>query len=274
MIKSDYSILTILAAYALFIWLQDLNWISSLEDTLPILLALPVFIWIGWPWDFDLNSRPFPFQALFLALLGFIAGLLVNSIALLSFSWTMALWGWLSTRLPSERLKATKRLLILPFMAFPWLILEGDIIGWWFRLSGAWTAELFFTTIGYNVIHEGTLIMIDNLPVGIDAACSGLNALQSMLIAGSVIAVLQLGDRSGFWLGILFLFLLAWVANTLRIISICLLGLLISPDYAQGVFHTWGGWLVLVIMFCLSWFFLGLMRAGFKSPLVEHEVYQ
>ena len=44
--------------------------------------------------------------------------------------------------------------------------------------------------MGFNVLHEGTRIIVQGLPVGVGEACSGMNVLQSMLIAGSALAFL------------------------------------------------------------------------------------
>ena len=62
MTKKDYSVLAALVALALFIWLRDTSWMSSAEDTLPILIALPVFYWLGKPWKFITQEQPLELQ--------------------------------------------------------------------------------------------------------------------------------------------------------------------------------------------------------------------
>ena len=44
-----------LALLAGFIWARDSSWTSSTLDTLPIVLALPLFFWLGGPWK---QTRP------------------------------------------------------------------------------------------------------------------------------------------------------------------------------------------------------------------------
>jgi membrane protein required for colicin V production len=45
----------------------------------------------------------------------------------------------------------------------------------------------------------------------------------------------------------------AWLANTARILSICVAAMTWGSDFALGVFHAWGGLAVLFVMFGLCW---------------------
>jgi len=60
--NKDYGMLTSLGLLAVFIWFRDTAWMSSSDDTLPILVALPVFVWLGWPWQFK-SEGAFTFSA-------------------------------------------------------------------------------------------------------------------------------------------------------------------------------------------------------------------
>ncbi|MBN2297287.1 MAG: exosortase/archaeosortase family protein [Deltaproteobacteria bacterium] len=260
MIIRDYIFMVLLFFLAFFIWVRDLAWISSLENTLPIILSLPLFIWLGWPWKFK-TGRDYPqFGSLMICSIGFVIGVLLNSTFVLALSWTGILWSWLSSRLDRESAMSIRRLLILPILAFPWLALEGDMVGWWFRLSSAWVTSKIFSIMGFDVLHEGTRIIVQGLPVGIGEPCSGINVLQSMLIAGCALAYIYLGKKPAYWLNLALLILIAWMANTARIIIICIAALTLSPEFALGLFHTYGGWFVLFMMLCLTWIIFSIQR--------------
>jgi len=196
-----------------------------------------------------------------LAVAGFTLGILTGWTFPLALGWTALLWSWISVRIVPDERQRINKLLILPFMAFPWLVLDAQTIGWWFRLSGSWAAGKFFSLAGFNALQEGTRLLVQGLPVDVSASCSGLNALQSMLIAGSALAYILLGHNLVYWFNLPLLIVVSWIANTLRIIAIALAALAVSPKFAAGLFHEWGGWLVLIVMFFLCWALFTLQKS-------------
>lgn len=256
--RSDYGFLTLLALLAGFIWLRDLEWVSTFDDTIPLLVVIPLFIWIGYPWALKEKSEPFSQRSVAIAICCFLAGIILNLTLLLSISWTLLLWTWLSARvIPSED-RSLPKLTLLTLMAFPWVSLDADRVGWWFRISGAWAAAQSFQLFGYDVFYEGTNVTIDGLPISVEAACAGLNTLQSMLIAGTLVAYILLKDTSRFWWNIPFLFVISWIGNTLRIIVLSAAALIKGPEFALGAFHTWGGVAILLFTFVVCWLFFSI----------------
>lgn len=258
--RNDYFIILCLGALALFIWLRDLAWLSSGSDTLPILVAIPLFYWFGRPWHFIKSSSPLSTSKMAVGVFLLILGIIFNLTFLLAFGWTILLWSWLSLRLNPASLPSVKKLLVLPLMAFPWIVLDADRLGWWFRLSGAWVTAQFFALMGLNVFQEGTNILINKLPISVEAACAGLNTLQAMLIAGSLVDFIILGETSKYWWNLILLIAMAWLANVVRIIFICILGLAISPEFAMGSIHLWGGWFILCVMFVFCWIIFSIQQ--------------
>jgi exosortase len=261
---NDKFIIAILGIYAVFIWMRDTAWMTSSDDTLPILVAIPLFIWIEAPWSFIKNPPPVSTPQVVCCFILFLLGTGLNSTFLLTVSWTLALWSWLSTRLPEDKQPYIKKLLILPMMAFPWISMDANQIGWWFRLSGAWTAAHVFSLFGAEVSRQGTMMVVNGMPISIEVACAGLNTLQSMLIAGSAAAFFFLGDSNRFWWNLPLLIVISWLANTLRIIVITFAALYISRQFAVGAFHEIGGWVVIMIMFGLCVFIFSLQRTPSK----------
>jgi exosortase/archaeosortase family protein len=266
MTNRDWGIIALLLILAVFIWIQDLSWLSAASDSLPILATLPLFVWLGWPWRFIPSQTSLSNGGLLLSMIGFLLGGISGSTLLLALGWASLLWSWLRVRLEAVSRQNVKRLMILPIMAFPWIMLDGQMIGWWFRISGTWVAGNIFSAFGFNVVQEGTRLLVHGLPIEVSAACAGLNTLQSMIIAGSALAYVILGNHPAYWFNLLFLVILSWMANTLRIITICWAAVTFSPAFAAGFFHQWGGWLVLFLMFSLSYVLFSLQRTLFCRP--------
>lgn len=261
----DVAYLGILTILAFFIWFRDTAWISSADDTLPILVSLPLFVWLGMPWKLRKDDPHLSVKSLSVAVIIFLAGIAIDMTLLLAVGWTLLLWTWLSVRVSEKKRVDLSKLLVLPLMAFPWITLDASRIGWWFRLSGAWCTAKTFSLLGFEVTYWGTNVNVNNLPISIEAACSGLNTLQSLLIAGVVIAYLLLRETSLFWWNLPVLFAMAWIANTVRIMVLTASALFVSPAFALGAFHTIGGWLILLFMFSVCWMIFSL-----QQPKTQH----
>jgi exosortase/archaeosortase family protein len=174
------------------------------------------------------------------------------------------LWAWLQTRLPNERADL-RRLLLLPLLAFPWLTLDLAPLGWWFRLSGAWAADQLFGALGFVVTRQGTNLLVHGLPIEVAPACSGMNSLQAILIAGIILAWLELRGSRWFWLGVATLPVLAWFANAARICAVVGVALSWGAGFARGWFHEVGGWLVVMMVFGGWWLVLGFGGQKFAA---------
>ena len=252
--------LTLLAlvVLAILIWIRDRAWQGEMADTLPVALALPLFAWLGHPWKWRSQAAPLPRAPLAAGLLFLAAGLAVNLTLLLAAGWCLML----HAALVSLTTAYPRRLLALAMLGFPWIAQSGAQVGWWFRLSGAGAAGGLFSVLGFEVQREGTFLTVQGLPLSVEAACSGLHVLQALLVAGTVLVCLHVPPGRRFWLFLAALVPLAWLANTVRIITLGVAALSWGADFAMGWFHQFGGWIVLCIMFiiCRSVLFLGLSR--------------
>ena len=255
----DYLWLGGLLIGATFIWLRDLAWLPFASDTLPILGALPLFVWLGAPWRFQ-STRP-QLHGVSLAAAGLllVAGILADFTLLLAAAWSLALWSWLRGRV-SEAVNL-RRLILLPFMAFPWMTLDMAPVGWWFRVSAAWTTEHLFSVLGFAVVRQGTNLLVHGLPIEVAPACSGMNSLQAVLIAGIVLALHEFPYRRLYWLSLATLPVLAWGANVLRVCSVVAVALTWGSELAHGWCHDAAGWLILMAIFFCWWL---AIRAGWR----------
>lgn len=258
---TEFAWLTVLLALAAFIWLRDRTWLSSPDEVMPLLVAPLLFLWLSEPWRGWRKENTTAAFKLFAAGAGiFIVGLALDVTFLLAAAWTILFWAWFGGKVAPERIPDTRRLLVLLLLAFPWLTLDLPSLGWWFRLSAAWAAENLFQLLGLTVAREGTQIIVQNFPVDVSAACSGLKVLQAALVAGNVLAFVLLARSRWYWAALAMLPLLAWLANTLRVVMLSTVALTFGVDAATGWFHEWGGWLVLVTMFGLCALLFELLR--------------
>ncbi len=236
-----------LAILAAFIWLRGTVGVTDASETLPLLAAFPLYFWLTRPWLWRTEPAPRLPRTVFAGLALTLLGVLVDSTFLLSLAWIAFLDAFQFCFLE----KIPRRLLILPFLGFPWITQNMESLGWLFRYTGAGAVQFLFTMLGMTVHREGTLLYIQQLPLSIEPACAGLNVLQSMLIVGCLLICIRIRGGWRFWVAILSLAPLAWLANTLRIFMLGSAGVLFGSDFASGWFHKWGGWLVLCLMFLL-----------------------
>ena len=230
-----------------FIWLHGTLGTASIADSLPLLAAFPLYLWMTMPWKWlrrPLDRVP---RSIFAGVALTLAGAAADSTLLLSLGWIAFLDAFQSTCF--ERIP--RRFLTLPFLGLPWLSQNFDLVGWLFRYTGAGAVQILFTLMGTPVHREGTILLIRDLPLSVEPACAGLNVLQSMLIVGCALICLKAPAGWRFWLAFGALVPLAWIANTSRIFILGCAGLLFGSDFARGWFHQWGGWLVLCLMFFL-----------------------
>lgn len=239
-----------------WIWLRDLAWISQLGSTLPILLSLGWFFWLVSPWETTDNPQPLSTLAILVTTACLVGGMLTNLTLLLALGWALLLRSWIRSRYSSPTCAKANRLIVLPIMAFPWMTLDGDAVSSIFRLTAARFADILFSSIGLAVERTGTNLWIQGLPVTVNEECAGLGVLQAAMIAGVVLLEAFAQQRNRLWLQIPLLVLIAWLANTLRVIVLAVAALTWGPEFAAGPFHTWGGMGALIAVFGTAWFVL------------------
>jgi exosortase/archaeosortase family protein len=262
----DYLWLGSLGLAAVWIWLRDRSWWDSASDVLPVLAALPLGWWLAQPLPLRSDSPPIRWNGIGLAVVATVIGIALNLTLALAAGWTLILWSWLERRIAVERQAALRRLIILPFLAFPWVTLDLTQLGWGFRWSGAWLAEQVFRGAGLMVTRNGTAMVVQGAPISVDASCAGLKVLPSLLIAGTLLGYVLLGRSRRYWWNLALLPGLAWLANSARILAISIASLSFGQEFAMGLFHTWGGLFVLLLMFGLCWFVFQWQAPKEPSP--------
>jgi exosortase/archaeosortase family protein len=177
----------------------------------------------------------------------------------LGWAWPAALAAALVAAQTQREPLAKWKLALWAILSVPWLAADAGAVGWFFRLSGAWATEGIFHSMGFAVTRQGTWLRVEDQPLAVDAACAGIDTLQSTLVAGLWIAE-SLRSPRHWWLGVAVLPLLAWIANTLRIFMLGALALTSGYESATGWFHAWGGLGVIVAVFVLAAGWVGWLR--------------
>ena len=250
---------TLLAVSAAGIWLVEPRWMQSEPDVAVIAVLIPLALGMAKNRRSQ-GSKPATKHGLWLTAMGLTAGVLTGSMTLMAFS-----WGYLAARfwaVPSD--VRLGRLTVLFAGAFPWVLLDFFSVGWAFRLSAATVAAQVFEGLGFVAVSDGTFLTIDGVEISVENACSGLNLLQTLLSAGVALTATQFPTARAFWVLLVALPGLAWVANTTRVMAISWWGWRYGADAAAGAFHTWGALIVLVAALGL---FLGTASLLRRTPL-------
>jgi exosortase/archaeosortase family protein len=157
----------------------------------------------------------------------------------------------------------------LAVLAFPWISLDCEFLGFWFRLSGAHVAESFLQWQGVAVERMGTLMNVGNVELDVSEACGGLNSLQTMLIGGFALAYIQLSHSRWFWLSAPILVAAAWAANTGRVLLTAYIVVWGEPHWASGQNHEWQGLAVLFVSFLMCAGIFTCLRGGNDAKQTE-----
>ena len=153
---------------------------------------------------------------------------------------------------------------LLALLSLPWLATDGAPLALAFRHSAAIATGAVFHALGFAVARDGTTLTIEGQPLGVVAACAGLDTLHATLVAGAWLAGVLRG-RKRFWLAVSLLPALAWLANTVRVITLGGVALEWGPETAAGWFHNWGGLTVIVVMFTLAGMWVHVLHRAERS---------
>lgn len=246
-------ILAVLAAlyYSTFVWLVE-AWMvpdSNYSHGFWVPLVIAYFLW-----EKRASLAAVPKKGAWrglrwiaLALGMHLAGLILDvhflsGVSLLPMVWGLALW-YFGPHVLSLIFWPSMFLLFmipLPFVS-TWLTIRLQLIS---AIAATGILQPFF----YDVSRVGTMVALPSFTLFVEAPCSGLNTLFSLIFVGSVVAYLA---RGVWWRKLILLLtapLIAVVANIFRIILIALLGEFYGEEVAMGVFHKGSG----VIMYSIG----------------------
>jgi exosortase len=122
------------------------------------------------------------------------------------------------------------------------------------QLLASRIAETLISLTGVPVFREGNLLRVPFYSVEVVQACSGIRSLLSLVALGAAYAY---AAETRSWLRVMLVILMLPIAiftNAVRIMSACLLGYKVGPEWAEGFVHLFSGWLIFVVALTLLYF--------------------
>ena len=106
--------------------------------------------------------------------------------------------------------------------------------------------------IGVSIYRDGNIIHLASTSLGVAEACSGLHSLSALVIGALLLGFLEGASVVGRVVLLLLSVPLAIGVNVLRVTGTAILADY-KPEYAEGYYHSFSGWLVFVLGFGLLW---------------------
>jgi exosortase len=132
------------------------------------------------------------------------------------------------------------------------------------QLLASQVATNIAQAVGVSVYRDGNVIQLANLSLGVEEACSGLNSLSSLIVGSILLGFLKL-TRPGTRLVLFVLTVpLAIAVNVVRVAGTAIIADY-KPEFAQGFYHAFSGWLVFVVGFGVQ-YLLTLSLARWFEP--------
>lgn len=246
-ISRRFTLAALLAA-AVFLLIHIRGWTGIGVEKVTVPVAFLLFWQLGRPWEWRAKPvsprRWVRIGALAAALAGVFSGLNV----LLAASWGLLLLLFLEVFAENT----PQRLVLLPFLGFPWTVTDLHLVSHFFRSSQALALDWVFFALGIEVRRFGTTLELDGVPLWVDESISGIDLFQTLLVVGFVLAYLRTPSGPRFWWAVGSILPLAWLVSVIRLLVMGTLVLSVNPSYAVGWMQQWGVCMALCLMIVLS----------------------
>ncbi|HUB82481.1 MAG TPA: exosortase/archaeosortase family protein [Bryobacteraceae bacterium] len=186
--------------------------------------------------------------ACFLFLLGQLAAeffLARISFVLLLAGLTWTFWG-----LPRLRTMAFPFVLLMTMVPLPALVY--NLAAAPLQLKASALATDISQALGVSIYRDGNVIHLATTSLGVAEACSGLNSLSSLVVGSLLLGYLANASILGRIVLTVLSVPLAIAVNVVRIAGTAMLADY-QPEYAEGFYHLFSGWLIFVVGFGLLW---------------------
>lgn len=148
---------------------------------------------------------------------------------------------------------------VVLFLMIPLPVIVFNQIAFPLQTLASHLASSVLTIMHVPVVREGNVISLPSITLNVVEACSGIRSLMSLATLALMYGLVA--ERRNWMRVLLVLFAIpaAVGANALRIVGAALLGQYAGPQYADGFFHAFSGWLIFVLTMALL---VGLHAAG------------
>jgi exosortase len=119
--------------------------------------------------------------------------------------------------------------------------------------------------MGVSMYRDGNIIHLANSTLGVAEACSGLHSLPALVVGAMLLGFLLEASIAARILLVVISVPLAIAVNVLRVTGTAVLADY-KPEFAEGFYHSFSGWLVFVVGFGVLWLIAqGTLRLMGKS---------
>jgi len=180
------------------------------------------------------------------ACITYILGRLSSEFFLMRFSFVILLAGlaWTFWGLGRLRRLALPLLLLASMVPLPVVLYNSIAVP--LQLLASEGAAQIAQSMGVSVFRDGNVIQLAGITLGVAEACSGLNALSSLVVGSLLLGYLFCSHWAARTLLILASVPLAIGVNVLRVAGTAILADY-NQDFALGFYHTFSGWLIFVV---------------------------
>ena len=222
------------------------------EDYSHGFFVLPLALYFVWERRHQLSeavARPSALGLFVLAgsLLTFVAGqfgseLFLSRVSLIGVLAGLVLFlaGWTHLRLLAFPLAFLLLMVPLPEIIF-------NRITFPLQMLASQVGEVVIAASGVPVMREGNVLLLPNRALEVAEACSGIRSLMSLTMLAVALGYFT---EKRTWARVLIALAavpIAVAANALRVAGTGLASYWISPDAAEGFFHTFSGWLMFIV---------------------------
>jgi exosortase len=129
---------------------------------------------------------------------------------------------------------------------------------------------LLFKLLGVPYLRQGFVIALSSVTIEVAAECSGIRSSIALFITCLLVAHLYLRTPWKILVFMLLVFPLTIVKNAIRIVTLTLLSIHVSPDFLHGRLHREGGLVFFLIGLLLLFpVFLVLEKSEHKRPILK-----
>ncbi|OVE74981.1 hypothetical protein BVX97_05950 [bacterium E08(2017)] len=164
------------------------------------------------------------------------------------------------------------RIILFPcaylLFCIPWTFL--DTLTFPLRLLSTKMAASFINGLRIEAIPRGTAIIIagkEDFVLDVADPCSGLNYMLVLMALGALYAYISKVGLVRKWLIFLFAAPNAIIANVARISAVAIASITVSPEFAEGLYHDYSGYIVFIVAVGLLIAFRSLLSINIKEKL-------
>src|SRR5580704_4427546 len=190
-------------------------------------------------------------------LLGFgclvlLSGKLAGEFFLARISFVLVLAGLVWTFWGGNRLRTLAFPFVLLATMVPLPVLVYNALAAPLQLLASRIATDLAQAVGVSIYRDGNIIHLATTSLGVEEACSGLHSLPALMVGALLLGFLANATILGRILLLLVSVPLAIAVNVLRVTGTAILADY-RPEFAEGFYHSFSGWLVFVIGFGALW---------------------